>query len=243
MKIHLAQLTVERDLPRNLGKLVAALETVQAGEWIVFPEAVLSGYFPEDDDYVTGLDAEEIRRSVAALHTIVRDCGCHCLLGTAWPVDSGWQNAGFLLSPADPPRIYAKIQLSALDRRHFQPGADLPVFEVNGARVGIQLCRDLLFPDQWSVLRQAGANLVVHLNNAIQPHDAIWRHVLITRALEHAMYVCSVNNAASPQELTSYLVGPDGSLLLAADPRSEQVLSATIDASAVVPDVRDRTDF
>ena len=57
------------------------------------------------------------------------------------------------------------------------------------------------------------------------------------------MFVCSVNNAAAPQQLTSYLIAPDGSLMLKAEPQTEQVLTATIDLANVVPSVGDRTEF
>jgi predicted amidohydrolase len=81
------------------------------------------------------------------------------------------------------------------------------------------------------------------LNNALNPHDAIWEHVLITRALENAMYVCSVNNAAPPQQLTSYLIAPNGHVMLKAERQTEQVLSATIDLAEVVQNITERTDF
>ena len=158
MNIHLAQLIVERTAERNLAKIQDVLATVQAGEWVVFPEAMLSGYFPEEHDYITRLNPDMIERSVAAIHDLVHARGCHCLLGSARRSPAGWQNVGMLLRAHGPAGVYAKLQLSPLDVRHFRPGPNLPVFDVKGVRVGMQLCRDLLFPQQWSVLRQAGAD-------------------------------------------------------------------------------------
>jgi len=243
MNIHLAQLIVEHDLARNCENIMRVLANVQPDDWVVFPEACLSGYFPEDPDFIARLNPDEIVRAVDSIHEVVRARGCHCLLGTAWRSDAGWQNAALLLSPHGPADLYAKIQLSALDVQHFRPGSVLPVFRIDGMRVGIQLCREVLFPQQWSVLRQAGAQIVVHLNNALNPHDAIWEQVLITRALENAMYVCSVNNAAAPQKLTSYLIAPNGHVMLKAERQTEQVLSATIDLTEVIQNVSERTDF
>jgi predicted amidohydrolase len=242
-KIHLAQLIVERDPARNCENIMRVLANVQPDDWVVFPEACLSGYFPEDPDFITRLNPDEIEIALNAIHDVVRDRGCHCLLGTAWRSSAGWQNAAFLLSPHGGADFYAKIQLSALDVQHFCPGPILPVFRIDGMRLGIQLCREVLFPQQWSVLRQAGAQIVVHLNNALNPHDAIWEHVLITRALENAMYVCSVNNAAPPQQLTSYLIAPNGHVMLKVERQTEQVLSATIDLAEVVQNITERTDF
>jgi predicted amidohydrolase len=164
-------------------------------------------------------------------------------LGSARQSKGKWENAAIVMSPSEAQETYAKIQLSALDAKHFQPGPFVPTFHIDGFRVGIQLCRELLFPNQWAQLRQAGVKMVIHLNNAIKPHDAIWEHVVITRALEHAMYVCSVNNAAPPQELTSYLAAPNGALLLKAGRQTEEVLTANIDLSAVVQNVSERLDF
>jgi len=243
MRIHLAQLIVDNDLSVNFGKIQRVLAGVQAGEWVVFPEASLSGYFPDDPQYTSRMNAAEIEQAIVQIHDLVRARGCFCVLGTARQSQGKWENAAVVLCPNEAPETYAKIQLSALDARHFRPGPFVPTFHIDGIRVGIQLCRELLFPNQWAQLRQAGVKMVIHLNNAIKPHDAIWEHVLITRALEHAMYVCSVNNAAPPQELTSYLVAPNGKLLLKAARQTEEVLMAHVDLAAVVQNVGERIDF
>lgn len=243
MKIHLAQLIVENELSANVAKIQRVLAGVQAGEWVVFPEASLSGYFPDDPQYTSKMDAAAIEQAIVEIQDLVRARGCFCVLGSARQSKGKWENAAIVMSPSEAPETYAKIQLSALDARHFRPGPFVPTFHIDGVRVGIQLCRELLFPNQWAQLRQAGVKMVIHLNNAIKPHDAIWEHVLITRALEHAMYVCSVNNAAPPQELTSYLVAPNGTLLLKAGSQTEEVLTANIDLAAVVQNVCERRDF
>jgi len=243
MKIHIAQLVVETELSVNFAKIKRVLAGVQSGEWVVFPEASLSGYFPDAPNYTSRLNAAEIEQAIVEIHDFVRARGCFCVLGTARHSKGKWENAAVVLSPTGPAETYAKIQLSALDARHFRPGPFVPVFHIDGVRVGIQLCRELLFPNQWAQLRQAGVKMVIHLNNAIKPHDAIWEHVVITRALEHAMYVCSINNAAPPQELTSYLVAPNGKLLLKAARQTEEVLTTNIDLTAVVQNVGERSDF
>jgi predicted amidohydrolase len=243
MKIHLAQLVVETEMPSNVEKIERVLAGVEAGDWVVFPEACLSGYFPDDPNYTSRLNAAEIEQAINRIHDLVRARGCFCVLGTARHSNGKWENSAVVLCPTGVAETYAKIQLSALDAKHFRPGPFVPVFHIDGVRVGIQLCRELLFPNQWAQLRQAGVKMVIHLNNAIKPHDAIWEHVVITRALEHAMYVCSVNNAALPQALTSYLVAPNGSMLLKAKPQTEEVLTANIDLATVVQNVSERNDF
>jgi predicted amidohydrolase len=42
-----------------------------------------------------------------------------------------------------------------------EPGRDLPVFEADFGRVGVQICYDIGWPDSWDTLGRAGAELVV----------------------------------------------------------------------------------
>ena len=89
MKIHLAQLIVDRDLARNYENIMRVLTDVQSGDWVVFPEASLTGYFPEDTDFVARMNPDEIDGAIDSIHDIVRDRGCHCLLGTVQYSDAG----------------------------------------------------------------------------------------------------------------------------------------------------------
>jgi predicted amidohydrolase len=59
--------------------------------------------------------------------------------------------------------------------------------------------------------------------------------VIIARAVENGVFVCSVNNAASPQALASYVVSPSGEVLAKTDTQTEQILSCEIDLSATRP--------
>ncbi|HQR36076.1 MAG TPA: nitrilase-related carbon-nitrogen hydrolase, partial [Blastocatellia bacterium] len=80
-------------------------------------------------------------------------------------------------------------------------------------------------------------------NNAIQPHDALWEHILITRAVEQSIFVCSVNNAAEPQALASYLIAPSGKVLLKTNAQQDQMLATEIDLDEVIADLTQRTDY
>ena len=55
MKIHLAQLIVKHDLASNYENIKRVLANVQPDDWVGFPEACLSGYFPEEPDSVAHL--------------------------------------------------------------------------------------------------------------------------------------------------------------------------------------------
>jgi predicted amidohydrolase len=82
-------------------------------------------------------------------------------------------------------------------------------------KLGVQICRELRFPEQWRWLAQRGAQVFLHLNNAIgvtfpQP---VWKSHLVSRAAENQRFVLSANNAASKQISPTIAVAPDGQVM------------------------------
>jgi predicted amidohydrolase len=230
----MAQIRVERDVATNAAKILAIVRHARADEWIVFPEGAVSGYFPQDDDFLKG-DPRQVTAAVDEIRAEATRRRCGIVLGSALRIDEAWRNAVIVQTPSGERWRYDKIELSELDARHFVAGRDVPVYDAGEAALGIQVCRELLFPLAWRTLAGKGARLIVHVNNAIKPIDAVWAHVIIARAVENGVFVCSVNNAASPQTLASYVVSPSGEVLAKTDTQTEQVLSCEIDLSATRP--------
>ena len=243
MKIRIVQLRVGEELAANRVRIEAAIDTAQADEWVVFPEGVLSGYFPERPAYTSRLDAGKITAAIDGIARLVLARGCNCLFGTALPAADRWHNSVILLTSTGARHVHHKVELSALDRRVFAPGTGVTPYSVGGLKIGLQACRELLFPQTWSGLKAAGVQIVFHLNNAIQPHDALWEHILITRAIEQSVFVCSVNNGQEPQALASYLIAPSGRVVIKTEVQRDQALAAEIDLHEVIPDLSLRTDY
>lgn len=243
MKIRIVQLVVGEELATNRARMEAAIDAAEADEWIVFPEGVLSGYFPERLDYLARLDAGKITGAIDEIERLVQARRCHCLFGTALPSADGWHNSVLLLTSSGDRYRHHKVELSELDRQVFVPGTQVTPYTVGNLTLGLQACRELLFPQTWSALKTAGAQIVFHLNNAIQPHDALWEHILITRAIEQSVFVCSVNNGQEPQALASYLIAPSGRIVLKTEVQRDQTLTAEIDLNEVIPDLTSRTDY
>jgi predicted amidohydrolase len=243
MKISIAQLIVGRDIAANLNRMRAVLESAQPAEWVVFPEGTLSGYFPDDDGFMRSLNGQSIEAGIREIESIVRARRCNCIFGTATLADGSLRNSVVTVSADGQRNVYHKIELSGLDRRHFITGTASEVIRVGDLTFGVLACRELLFPAMWSRLKQAGAQVVFHINNAIQPHDRIWDHFFIARAIEQGLFVCSVNNGAPPQELASHLVAPSGQVLLKTKTGCDDLVSADINPADAIPDLALRTDF
>jgi predicted amidohydrolase len=235
MRVVIAQFPVGREVARNGEVIGSLLGRGVTADWVVFPEGALTGYFPGRPDCLAKVEPGEVQAAIERLRGVVGRQRCHALVGAARFVSAGWRNSAVLLSPGGEVRWYDKNALNPLDSRHFDAGDGLPVWEVDGVRVGVQICWELLFPQQWARLRRDGAQVVFHLNNAVKPEDAVWQHLLLARAFENRYFVASANNAASPQALPSYVIAPSGETLLRSEPRVEQALACELDPSQVEP--------
>jgi len=243
MKIRLAQLCVERNISQNKEKIFSAIDSTEPGDLIVFPECALTGYFPGEEGYLQDIDPEAVNVAINAINRAIRRAQCTCIYGSATFENGAWHNTAIIEGASGESYHYHKIKLHPLEQRHFAAGDVLAPYMVAGIPVGIQICREIVYSEPWAQLKGAGAQLLVHVNNAIQPQDQIWKHLYITRALENSAFVCSVNNAAYPQQLASYLVSPSGSVLVESELQEEQVLSCEIDLSEAIPNLDKRMDY
>ena len=236
MKIRISQQRVTRDVDNNKSSIIKVISKSLKDEWIIFPEGMLSGYYPEDENYINSLNWEELQKSIEEIQQAVKKNNVNCLFGTALYENENWYNSEIFLSKSGAKQIYKKVNLATLDRRCFVAGDKLDVYEDGGVKFGIQLCRDNAFPEQWKILKQKGAQIVFHINNAIKENDINRKHVLISRAFENQFFVASVNNADHPQTLPSLVISPFGKILFESRPQEESVDTIEIDLSEVKTD-------
>ncbi|GAA2689510.1 carbon-nitrogen hydrolase family protein [Actinoplanes palleronii] len=141
-------------------------------------------------------------------------------------------------------QVYRKINLAMNERGRLRPGGLLPTFEVamggeaaegaSGASrflAGMQLCREIRFPEQWQHLATAGTDLFVYLTNAANRNEppGVWRSHLISRAAENQRFLVSANIAHPDQHCPSMIVSPRGEILAELPPGSPGLLRHTVD--------------
>src|SRR5258708_31183689 len=128
MKVRVAQLTVTKDISENLQKILGTLKSSHKGEWVLFPEGVLSGYYPEQAGYLDQLDAQLIETNIHAIRTEANSLRINCLFGTARKIKGKWYNC--VVGIVDGQEIlYRKNNLSTLDRNHFTSGDSIETFQ------------------------------------------------------------------------------------------------------------------
>lgn len=243
MKVRIAQLAVSKNIDENSKKILDEISRTGKDEWIVFPEAILSGYYPSEEKYTECLDWDKIEGYLQEIEHCVLQMQCHCLLGSATKIEGQWFNSTYFLSYANESKRHDKKHLSKLDRKHFSPGKKAENYILDNINFAMLACRELIMPQEWIDLKKQGVQVVFHLNNAIQPHDVLWKHILITRAIENSIFVVSVNNGEKPQKLGSYIIGPGGKIIAETKVQCEETICAEIDLTEVIGNLEQREDY
>ena len=228
MKITTSQLKPTEYISKNTDLILEAVKATPA-EIIVFPEGMLSGYEVANKDWLKNLSFTELKHAVSKIGSLVKEKHIDAIFGSAWQIRGNWQNCGLLVNKDGKLQyIYPKINLSTLDRNHFHAGNSLSTFKIGGITAAIQTCREVRYPKQWRFLAINGAIIILHLNNAQKPADAVWEHLLITRAYENQIFVVSVNAASNTQTLPSFAIDPDGNVLAKTNPKRNELINVEL---------------
>jgi predicted amidohydrolase len=236
--VAVVQTSVTWDISQNLATITSCLAEARAGEIVVLPEACLSGY----DDRLSGLDRLDpgaIAQAVDRLAGLAADRGVHLFCGSLLFEGGAWWNAAIYLSPDGTRWTYRKVNLATHERGRLAAGSELPVLQLRldggSLAVGVQLCREIVFPEQWRYLAEAGAQAFVYLTSAANPAvpPGVWSSHLISHAAVNQRFVIACNVADPRQHCPSMIVSPRGEVLgdLPASPAA--VLRAVIDTEDV----------
>ena len=210
-----AQFPITLSVKENLAHIFAVLESTPSGSMIVFPEGSVSGY-ATDISLLEEIDMGAVMEGLDRIQSLAMRKELLIWVGTCYKENSRWYNTAWGFSPDGTRYIYKKVNLATNERQYFAAGDHLPVFRVSmpegTLHVGVQLCREIRFPEQWGWLARQGAEVIVHLNNAVgdEREQVVWKSHLISRAAETQRYVVSVNNAGEEQKCPTMIVSPTG---------------------------------
>lgn len=102
---------------------------------------------------------EPLRRALAKLSS---DLACTVIGGTMpHPVDGGYANMSTVFCKGEIKGEYQKVNpLGREEERGIIAGKEYRVFEVNGVRIGILICADVLNPKSFETMRRLGAEII-----------------------------------------------------------------------------------
>ncbi|GAA4610174.1 putative amidohydrolase [Actinoplanes octamycinicus] len=237
VSILVGQVPAVWDVGTNLATVREVVGEAQTGDVVVLPEGLLSGY-GEDLGPVRDLDPAELKEAIGQVEQLARRHGVQVFCGSLLPEDGGWANAGLFFPAEGGHQVYRKINLAMNERGPLRAGESLPTFAVGGPDgsgfvAGVQLCREIRFPEQWQYLAAAGAQLLVYLTNAANPNEpaGVWRSHLISRAAENQRFLASANIVSPDQHCPSMVVSPRGEVLAEVPAGQRGVVRHTVDLS------------
>ncbi len=233
------QFRVSMDVARNFEALERLLDPLPPHALAVAPEGTLSGYLPEAG-FVERIDLEQTSQAIASVEALCRRKKIHVIAGACIKDDDGaWRNSSLYFGPDGERARYDKINLAQSERGTFVAGSALPVFDVAVAglplQLGIQMCREIRYPEQWRALAVQGAQVFAYVNNAVgsKNGDALWRAHLVSRAAETQRFIIGANNAASDQTCPTIIIAPTGETLSTPSLGTEAAATASLDLGLV----------
>lgn len=234
----IAQFPVSLSIRTNLEIMDSVLEQTSAGDLVIFPEGSISGY-STDTSFLKQIDPSALMAGIEHLQTEAVQRNINIWAGACVNMDGKWFNAAYGFSMDGKINVYYKINLANHERGIFSTGNHLPTFELNMPEgkvvIGVQICRELRFPEQWSWLARHGAQIILHLNNAIgdSSYQPIWKSHLVSRAAETQRFVLSANNAAAEQISPTLVIAPDGRVMAEVVSAELEILRVRLDLSKV----------
>lgn len=203
----------------NVRKVVRKLDGV-AADLIVLPELAFTGYYFAGREEVKLL-AEDPRHSssVEALVALCRKNRFHIVTGFTEKSRDRYFNSALLIGPKGIEHTYRKLHLFNEETKWFDKG-DIPlqINKIRGARLGIMVCFDWVFPEVVRVLALQGAEIICHPSNLVLGYC---QQTMLTRCLENKVYAITTNRYGFDRRshgnlrFTGYsqIVAPGGTLI------------------------------
>jgi predicted amidohydrolase len=240
VSVAVAQIPVCWSVRRNSATVVEIIDQVAAGTVLVLPEGALSGY----DDQLSGLDdldPGELASARDAVSAAAVRANVHVVCGSLLFDRERWWNAAIYFSPACQAQVYRKVNLGTHERGRLAAGSALPLMRMTLAggvmQAGVQLCREIRFPEQWNCLARQGAEALIYMAYAVNPSEppGVWRSHLVSRAAETQRFVLAANVAGDNQRCPSMIVSPRGEVIAEAPTGAPAIMRRLIDLA----DIRD----
>ncbi|BAT72132.1 NAD+ synthase (glutamine-hydrolysing) [Thermosulfidibacter takaii ABI70S6] len=231
------------DFEGNKGKILKAIDKAQQEEAdiVVFPELAVTGYPPED----LLLKPQFIERNLETIQDIAKSVGNIVAIIGFVDLNDDIYNAAAIIYQHKILDVYHKIFLptySVYDEdRYFGRGKRIPVYEIKGSHVGVNICEDIWYPDGPGHL-QALAGAEVIINISASPYYAGKREyrekMISVRAMDHVAYVAYVNLVGGQDELVfdggSFVADPQGKVIARAKCFEDDLLLVDIDTTSVL---------
>jgi len=209
MKISLPQrLHKYYDKKHNLYLIKTELQQTDA-DLLVFPELFLTGYHIRDR--LSEL-AEPINgKLVQGLAKLVKKQGCALIFGMP-ELDTVQRsrifNTAVFIDKNGNVNQYRKTHPVNFgpfeEKRYYHEGNKLPIFEVDGTKLGVIICYDIFFPELAKIYALRGADLIIDISAAPTTSRPFFETMIPARALESTVFFAYSNLIGPEKNLTFF---------------------------------------
>jgi predicted amidohydrolase len=132
---------------------------------------------------------------------------------------------------------YQKTHLFDREKLFFQTGTNAyQAYSVGGAKIGMMVCFDWIYPEVSRVLALKGAHVICHPANLVLPWG---QDAMRTRSIENRVFTVTANRIGTEKRGSlsmsfsgkSQIVDPEGNILASAGERSESLKIVDIDVT------------
>jgi predicted amidohydrolase len=221
---------------RNLDRIIdfAGSAADAKTRLVIFPECAITGYCFESREEawphaqpISGPVVETLTRTCRSRHIFV-------IAGLLERAGDQLFNACVLVGPNGLVGSYRKVHLPFLGVDRFTTPGDraFHVWDVDGLRVGMNICYDGSFPESARIMALQGADLIALPTNWPPGSECASQHMVATRAMENTIYYAAVNRVGEERGFQfiggSRICDPAGNTLAAAEGIEEALLVAEI---------------
>lgn len=177
LQVSCVQLHWAKPLAYNLQRTLHYIEAAaDAGSRVVlFPETTLTSYyFP----YVITLDQADVDAALARVQAAARARDIWVIVGTLRKTPDRYLNIAHVINPkGDIVHEYAKVNMAGLDEtKYCRGGNKLSLFEIDGVKCTLVICRDGRHPELYRIPAMAGAQILFHPSCSSDEIEAVcWK--------------------------------------------------------------------
>ena len=241
------QLSSGADLERNLKKAAGLIELAaeEGAKIVTLPQLFNTRFFPSVIDRDSfSLAEEEGGRTIGFLKELALRRGVYIIASIFENCNGSFFNTAFAIGPSgEIAGKYRKVHVPQIplweERAYFKPGdLGFPVFDTPWAKVGVQICWDVFFPEGFRTLALKGAEVVLCPTASAFLHSRkAWERALSAAAHANGIFIFRVNRVGKEERQEfygrSFCAGPDGDFVVKPCGASAGVVIADIDLSEI----------
>ncbi len=231
MKIALLQFRISKNSHKNYQTIKQAIDeaATSGAQVLVTQECALSGYPPIEIESVNDIDFEKQNAAFLEIIELAKENGIYVFLGMIRKENSKIKNSIAIILPTGSFEYYDKRALWGWDLDNYCPGMNTKgVVDIHGIRIGIRICFEIRFPEYFRELYEENVDIAIvsFCDLSREPNKDRLRVIkshLLTRAVENAFTVISVNSTTLNQTAPTCVIDPDGRTLVEAKLNKESL--------------------